>query len=336
MNKKEKKDIHVLVVDDDESMCFYLETTLSLMGFTVSSIRTGHDAVEAIKDRAYSVVLLDIMMPGVDGITTLKKIREAHQDIPVIMLSALGQTQMIVKAMKAGASDYITKPFEDDELEIAIENVMKSKRLLEEVEGLRKQLEEEKREHFVFASQKMSEIKDLLDKVADADIPVLIQGESGVGKEVVAKYVHSRSSRKDKPLIKVSCVALPSELLESELFGYEKGAFTDAKVARPGRFGLAHESTIFLDEIGDMLPSLQVKLLQVLQDGVFTRLGAKRETRVDARIIAATNRDLDQSVKEGLFREDLFHRLSVINIKLPTLRERKEDIPILCDHFLAK
>ncbi|MDY6971058.1 MAG: sigma-54 dependent transcriptional regulator [Thermodesulfobacteriota bacterium] len=335
--REETKNAAILVVDDDKNMCTYLETVISLMHYRVESVGSGKDALDCIRSgKEFSAIILDIMMPEMDGITTLQKIRELDSDIPIIILSALGQIQTIVKAMKAGASDYINKPFDDEELKIGIENVLENRRLVEEVRALKKELEEERREHFVSASEHMAEIKNLIEKIASTDIPVLIQGESGVGKEIVARSIYSNSFRKDKPFIKVSCVALPGQLLESELFGYEKGAFTGAHISRPGRFELAHEATIFLDEIGDMLPSLQGKLLQVLQDGVFTRLGASEDTRVNVRVLAATNVELEKAVREGVFREDLYHRLSVINIKVPPLRKRKEDIPILLDHFLGK
>jgi two-component system, NtrC family, response regulator AtoC len=334
---KTKDDSPILVVDDDKNMCLYLETALSLKGFKIDTARSGKEALDKIQNGPpLSVVILDIMMPEMDGITTLSKIREFDKDLPVIMLSALGQIQTVVKAMRAGASDYVNKPFEDEELEIAIENALKNRNLIEEVKDLRRELEAARKEDFVTVSEKMAEIKQLVQKIAPTDVPVLIQGESGVGKEVVAKFVHSNSLRKNKPLIKVSCTAIPSELLESELFGYEKGAFSGAHVPRPGRFGLADKGTIFLDEIGDLMPSLQVKLLQVLQDGVFTRLGAKEESRVDVRILSATNKNLEVAVKDGSFREDLYHRLSVIDVTIPPLRERREDIPILCTHFLKK
>lgn len=336
MNKKRNK-VSVLVVDDDKSMCVYLETALSLLGYKVDSVKSGKEALERVRRTPeYSVIFLDIMMPEMDGLTTLKTIREFNNDLPIIMLSALGQTQTIVTAMKAGASDYVTKPFDDRELEIAIEKTLNNRSLLHEVQRLREELDDEKQVKFVTVSEKLLEMKRVLEKVADTDAPILIQGESGVGKEVLVNLIHSKSSRKAKPLIKVSCVAIPSDLLESELFGYEKGAFTGANVSRPGRFGLAHGGTIFLDEIGDMLPSLQAKLLQVLQDGVFTRLGSQEETRVNVRVLSATNRKLEAAIMEGSFREDLYHRINVINVIVPPLRERKEDIPVLCDHFLRK
>jgi DNA-binding NtrC family response regulator len=336
MQKKERKSVSILVVDDDKSMCSYLETVLSLMGYRVESVNSGKDSLERIRKVKFSMIILDIMMPEMDGITTLQKIREFDSELAIIMLSALDQTKTIVKAMKAGASDYINKPFEDEELKLAIEKVLEHRRLVEEVKNLKMELEEERRNHFVSVGKQMAEIKELINKISDMDVPVLIQGENGVGKEIVAQSIYSKSLRKDKPFIKVSCVALPGELLESELFGYEKGAFTGANVSRPGRFGLAHGGTIFLDEIGDLPPTLQMKFLQVLQDGTFTRLGASKETHVDVRILAATNRNLERAIREKSFREDLYHRLSVINIMIPPLRDRKEEIPVLCDYFLEK
>jgi len=332
-----KKDISILVVDDEESMCIYLETFLSLKGYKVTSVRSSKEALDHInKGLVYSVVILDIMMPEMDGLMTLQKIKEMKNDLPVIMLSALGQAKMVVKAMKLGASDYITKGFEDEELEISINNVLEKKQLVEDVRDLKKQLKAERKEEFVSVSKWMEEVKKLIELIADTDVTVLIQGESGVGKEVVARRIRSSSLRKDKPFVKVSCASLPSQLLESELFGYVKGAFTGAYVSKPGRFGLANHGTIFLDEIGEIPVSLQAKLLQVLQDGVFTRLGAKEDTHVDARVLAATNKKLEKAVNEGTFREDLYHRLNVVKIDIPPLRKRKEDIPVLCEHFLEK
>jgi two-component system response regulator AtoC len=332
-----KKNISILVVDDEESMCTYLVTALALKGYKVTSVRSGQEVLEYIKRRLeYSVIILDIMMPEMDGLETLQKIKALGSTIPVIMLSALGQTSTIVKAIKLGASNYITKPFEDEELEIAIDHALEKKRLENELEDLKKQLKEEKRKagDFISASEKMNEIKKTIETIADTDVTVLIQGESGVGKELIAQSIHSNSSRKGKTFIKVNCAAIPGELLESELFGYEKGAFTGANTPKPGRFGLAHQGTIFLDEIGDMSHALQAKLLQVLQDGAFTRLGAKEDTQVDLRVLAASNRNLEEAIGEKKFREDLYYRLCVVKIYVPPLRERKEDIPILCEHFL--
>ena len=333
------KDISVLVVDDEESMCTYLETTLSLKGCKVTSVTSGKMALNYIKNALRcSVVILDIMMPEMDGLETLERIRELRSDVPVIMLSAVGQASTVVKAMKLGASDYLTKPFEGEELEIAINNVLEKKRLVEEVRDLKEQLEEERKrgEYFISISEQMDDIRRVIEQIADTDVTVLIHGESGVGKEVVARSIHVNSLRTEKAFLKVDCAAIPGELLESELFGYEKGAFTGAITSKPGRFGLAHGGTIFLDEIGEMTPALQAKMLQVLQGGVFTRLGASEETQVNVRVIAATNVDLEAAVREKTFREDLFYRLNVVDLLVPPLRERKEDIPVLSETFLNR
>ena len=333
-----KKDTSILVVDDEKSMCTYLDTVLSLKGYDVTSVMSGKDALDHIKNGfPCSVIVLDIMMPEMDGLETLRKIRENFKsEIPVIILSALGKASTVVKAMKLGASDYITKPFEDEELGLAIDNVLEKKRLVEEVRELKEQLEQERKrgEYFIGISENLNDIRKIIDQIADTDVTVLIQGESGVGKEVIARAVHANSPRKDNPFVKVNCAAIPGDLLESELFGYERGAFTGAIASKPGRFGLAHGGMILLDEIGEMSPPLQAKILQVIQDGVFTRLGAKDETKVDVRVLASTNIDLEKAVSDKTFREDLFYRLNVVNIFIQPLRERKEDIPLFCEHFL--
>ncbi|MDY6854860.1 MAG: sigma-54 dependent transcriptional regulator [Thermodesulfobacteriota bacterium] len=330
----------ILVVDDEKSMCTYLDTVLSLKGYDVTSVMSGKDALDHIKDGLpCSVVILDIMMPEMDGLETLRKIREdLKSEVPVIILSALGKASTVVKAMKLGASDYITKPFEDEELGLAINNVLEKKRLVEEVKELKEQLIQERTrgEYFIGISENLNDIRKIIEQIADTDVTVLIQGESGVGKEVVARAIYANSSRKDKPFVKVNCAAIPGDLLESELFGYERGAFTGAIASKPGRFGLAHDGMILLDEIGEMSPALQAKILQVLQDGVFTRLGGRNETHVDVRILASTNKDLQKAVLDKTFREDLFYRLNVVNICIKPLRERKEDIPLFCENFLER
>ncbi len=334
-----KKDISILVVDDEESMCTYLETALSLKGYEITSVPGGKEALNRIKGGLQcSVVILDIMMPEINGLETLERIKQLASEVPVIMLSALGQASTVVKAMRMGASDYLTKPFEDEELEIAIKNVLEKKRLIEEVRDLKEQLEEERKrgEYFISASEQMDNIRRIIDQIADTDVTVLIQGESGVGKEIVARSIHVNSPRRDKAFIKVDCASIPGELLENELFGHEKGAYTGAITSKPGRFGLAHDGTIFLDEIGEMSQALQAKLLQVLQEGLFTRLGANDETQVDVRVLAATNKDLEAAVKEKTFREDLFYRLNVVDVSIPPLRDRKEDIPVLSECFLDR
>lgn len=329
------KEKHILVVDDEESVRRYLATLLTSEGYEVSCAEGGEEAIGMIKQHlSPSAVILDVMMPRVDGLETLRKIREIDEALPVIMLSAVGQTATIVKAMKMGASDYLTKPFEDDELEITLEKVFEKRTLVREVEDLREQLN--KTSDFISINDEMIRIKEMIRKIAGTDATVLILGESGVGKELIARAIHDQSLRRDKIMVRVNCAALPSELLESELFGFERGAFTGAMRGKMGKFELANGGTIFLDEIAEMSPGLQAKLLHVLQDGEFSKLGGKKDLKVDVRIVAATNQNLERSIKEGRFREDLYYRLNVVKIVVPPLRERKEEIPILCQHFFKK
>jgi two-component system response regulator AtoC len=274
------------------------------------------------------------MMPKMDGIETLSRIRDLG-DIPVLMLSAVGQAKIVVQAMKLGAVDYLTKPFEDDDLELAMDRVFETRRLRQDVSQLRQELEGHADE-LVCINPKMIHIRNLILQIADTDATVLICGESGTGKELVAKAVHRHSHRADRRFVRVNCAALPAELLESELFGYEKGAFTGALREKPGKFELADRGTIFLDEIGEMSPHLQAKLLHVLQSGEFSKLGGKREIKVDARVVAATNKNLEHAIADGTFREDLYYRLYVVKIDVPPLRQRKEEIPVLCEVFLKQ
>src|SRR6185436_4006662 len=256
---------------------------------------------------------------------------------PVILISGQGGTHTVVQAMKLGATDFVCKPFENEELEVVIGGALKQRQLSHEVATLREQLKEQSRYMMLFGnSERMLEVADLIERVSDTDVTVLIRGESGTGKELVARALHERSLRKDKPFVKVNCAALPTELLESELFGFEKGAFTGAIQHKPGKFEFANHGTMFLDEIGEMSFPLQAKLLQVLQDGEFSRLGGKNDVQVDVRVIAATNRNLETAVAEGAFREDLYFRLNVVTINLPPLRDRREEIPLLVEHFLKK
>jgi DNA-binding NtrC family response regulator len=280
------------------------------------------------------VVILDVMMPGMNGIETLEKIREHSADLPVVMLSVVGTASTIVEAMRAGAVDYLNKPFEEEELEATLASVLESSNLKRERDQLVEQMADD--DDVVWAGNAMSEIRNVLDQVADTDVTILIHGESGVGKEIVARTSHEVSPRANQAFVKVNCAALPNELLESELFGYEKGAFTGAVHRKQGKFETAHLGTIFLDEIGEMSTSLQAKLLQVLQDSEFTRLGGNKEVKVDVRIVCATNRRLDEMVKSGAFREDLFFRLNVVNVEIPPLRERREEIPVLVAYFLKR
>ena len=338
MDNKEKQKI--LIVDDDHGILKYLDNLLSSRQYRVSCARSGQLALKEVEQKnPPSLVILDINMPEMDGMETLMKIKETRKNIPVIMLTCAGQTQTIVKAMRLGATDYLIKDqFEHDELEVAIKNALEKKSLLDEIVRLKKELGQKgvNGDVFIAKSKKMKEIKALLDQVVDTDVTILLQGESGVGKEVITNYIISHSIRRDKPFIKVNCAALPEELLESELFGYEKGAFTGANSQKPGKFEVANKGTIFLDEIGEMNLSLQAKLLQVLQDSQFSRLGGRRDIGVDVRVIVATNKHLEKAVEKGEFRKDLYYRLNVVNIIIPPLRERRDEIRALADYFLDK
>jgi len=328
--------VRILVVDDDESIRKYIAKLLSQSGYDVVTASTGKDALNELRSKQeVSLVILDILMPEMDGLETLTEIKKISKDMPVLMLSALGQTNIIVKAMKAGATDYLVKPFEEEELELAISRSLEKRRLLTEISSLKKQLRvDELRGEFIYNSPKMQDVKDLVDQVAQTDVSVLIEGESGTGKELVARALHYRSNLSEKPFVKVNCAALPHDLLESELFGYERGAFTGAYKSKAGKFELANNGTIFLDEIGEIDLALQSKLLQVLQEGSFSRLGGKQDVHVNVRVIAATNRDLRKAAEEGVFREDIYYRLNVVNVHIPPLIERKEDITYLFEYFL--
>ena len=328
----------ILVVDDDQSVRSYLSDFLSSCGYTVECAESGDQAVTRLSaGYVPSLIVLDIVMPGINGIEVLENVKKINVAIPVIILSAGGQTKTVVEAMKVGASDFLVKPFEEQELELAIENVLEKQKLKEEVKNLKRQLDSYSDAGDILSTNpKLLRIKEIAKQVADTDVPVLITGESGVGKEVLARFVHAHSSRHDKPFVKVNCAALPNELLESELFGYERGAFTGALNDKPGKFELADKGTLLLDEIGEMTPHLQAKLLHVLQDCEYSRLGGKRTVRVDARVLASTNVNLEEHVASGKFREDLYFRLNVIRVDIPPLRERREDIPVLCNYFLCR
>jgi two-component system response regulator AtoC len=328
----------ILVVDDDQSVRNYLSDFLTSCGYAVECAESGDQAVARLSaGYSPSVIVQDIVMPGINGIEVLESVKKTNPTIPVIILSAAGQTKTVVEAMKLGAADFLVKPFEEAELELAIENVVEKQKLKEEVKTLKRQLDSYVEAGDILTTNpKLLKIKEIAKHVADTDVPVLITGESGVGKEVLARYIHTHSTRQDKPFVKVNCAALPNELLESELFGYERGAFTGALNDKPGKFELADKGTILLDEIGEMTPHLQAKLLHVLQDSEYTRLGGKRTIRVDARVLASTNINLEENVANGKFREDLYFRLNVIRVDIPPLRERREDIPVLCNYFLCR
>jgi DNA-binding NtrC family response regulator len=333
MNQKHQ----VMVVDDDLAMCGFLQDFLVARGYGALTISDSDEAVRRFHAERPSAVLLDVIMPGMDGLAALAALKKIDHDVPVIVMSGQGGTQTVVQAMKLGATDFVCKPFEDHELEMLIGSAIRQRQLSQEVASLRARLSQQSKYSTLFGnSDAMSEVRDLIERVSDTDVTVLIRGESGTGKELVAHALHERSLRKDKAFVKVNCAALPTELLESELFGFEKGAFTGAIQQKPGKFEFANHGTMFLDEIGDISYPLQAKLLQVLQDGVFSRLGGKADVQVDVRLIAATNRDLETAVAAGQFREDLYFRLNVVTINLPPLRERREEIPILTEHFLSK
>jgi two-component system response regulator AtoC len=328
----------VMVVDDDLAMCGFLRSFLGTRGYTAMTVTNADEAVRRFHADRPAAVLLDVVMPGsMDGLAALAAFKKIDKDVPVIVISGQGRTNTIVQAMKLGASDFVCKPFEDAELEVLLGNALKQRQLTQEVATLRQQLNDQSRYTMLFGnSERMVGVRDLIERVSDTDVTILIRGESGTGKELVARALHERSLRRDKPFVKVNCAALPTELLESELFGFEKGAFTGAIQHKPGKFEFANHGTMFLDEIGDMSFPLQAKLLQVLQDGEFSRLGGKNDVQVDVRVITATNKDLETAVAQGQFREDLYFRLNVVSIHLPPLRDRREEIPFLTDHFLKK
>ena len=323
----------ILIVDDTESVRSYLAELLEKDGWNVDTADSGRHALELLRAGANpDVVLLDLGMQGLDGKQTLTRIRKRHPDVPVVMMSVVGAASTIVEVMRLGADDYLTKPFDADSLESVLQRILERRRATSPspvqapVDG----------DGVLWQSAALSAIRETIDQISDTDVTVLIQGESGVGKEIVARRVHERSNRSSAPFVKVNCAALPSGLLESELFGYETGAFTGANSRKPGRFELADKGTIFLDEIGEVSPKLQAKLLQVLQDGEFTRLGGNKEVHVDVRVVCATNRPLQEMVSQGRFREDLFFRINVVNIYIPPLRERRDEIAGLTAAFLQR
>jgi DNA-binding NtrC family response regulator len=335
---------YVAVVDDDSAFANYLKTFLSLRGYETRSYSRGDEMLASVKQGdPPDIVLLDVMMPGMTGIDTLRALKAAKADLQVIMLSGREQAATIVEAVRLGAADYVVKPDDPEGLgEIALDAAIKSAiektRLVSEITELRRQLSDDQDRAFLFwgDSPEMKTIASVIEQVSDSDVTVLIRGESGVGKELVARAIHQRSPRKDRPFVKVNCAALPAELLESELFGHEKGAFTGAAATRIGKFEQADTGTIFLDEIGEMKAALQAKMLHVLQDGQFTKLGSNKPINVDVRVVAATNRDLEAMLIRGEFREDLYYRLKVIEVTVPPLRERRAEISHLTEFFMDR
>ncbi len=331
-----RQKVKLLVIDDDPKVSFILSEGLK-DSFEILSARSGSEGLELLDQRKPDLVLLDIKMPGMDGIEVLDKIKKKEKFLDVIMLSGHGETQNVVESIKKGAAEFINKPFDVKELEIHLQKVMEKRRLEDKLQELKDEIKNKGHyDAFIGDSDKMMEVKALIEQVADSELTVLIRGESGTGKEIVARMIHCLSSRKDGVFTKVNCAAIPRDLLEAELFGYEKGAFTGAHKTKPGRFETANKGTIFLDEIGDLPLELQSKLLQVLEQHEFVRVGGVKNIKVDVRIVCATNRDLEEALKQKVLRDDLFYRLNEITINLSPLRERKEDIPLLVEFFLKK
>jgi DNA-binding NtrC family response regulator len=328
----------ILIVDDDEVMQETLSDVLRKRGYEIFTVGSGNGALPMIKKNVIDLILLDMRLPDIDGLEVLKKIKEFDNEILVIMMTAYSDVQTAVSAMKSGAYDYINKPFELEELKLLIEKGLEMKSLINEVRRLhRQQKENYQNSHIYGVSPQIHYVKELIGMISKTHkTSVLIQGESGTGKELAANAIHYNSHRSDKPLMKINCSAIPDSLLESELFGYEKGAFTDAKNTKKGLFELADSGTVFLDEIGDMNPFLQSKILRVLENQTFMRVGGEREIKVDIRIVAATNKDLETMVREGFFRKDLYYRLKVMVVEMPPLRDRLEDILLLSNLFIEE
>ncbi|NII28712.1 sigma-54-dependent Fis family transcriptional regulator [Pseudoflavitalea sp. X16] len=324
---------NILIIDDEKAIRKTLSEILSYEGYKIDEAGDGEEGLKKFKEKSYDVVLCDIKMPKLDGIEFLDKAREANPDVPVIMISGHGTIETAVEAVKKGAYDYISKPPDLNRLLITIRNAMDKTNLVAEAKVLKRKVS--KVEEMIGESGPIARIKETIDKVAPTDARILVTGENGVGKELVARWVHEKSNRVSGPLIEVNCAAIPSELIESELFGHEKGSFTSAVKQRIGKFEQAHGGTLFLDEIGDMSLSAQAKVLRALQEGKITRVGGDKDINVDVRVIAATNKDLLQEVDEKNFRLDLYHRLSVIIIHVPSLNDRRDDIPLLVDKFLG-
>ena len=328
----------ILVTDDEPSIRKVLQTLLEVDGYEVETASSGKEALERVaKGDKPDLIILDVLMPEMDGLETLRQLMQIDRTLNVIMLSCSNEVTTVVEAIRLGALDYLTKPFEKPELDAAFLKCRQKQQLRTENQALRDYCEALTEDiSFLAASPQMLKIRQQILQIAPVDVPVFISGESGVGKEVVSRMIHLRSTRRQQAFVKVNCAALPGELLESELFGYEQGAFTGAVRAKPGKFELANKGTIFLDEIAEMSPHLQAKLLHVLQDGQYSRLGARSVVNVDVRVLAATNMDVKEAMRSGRFREDLYYRLNVLSIHIPPLRERTTEIPLLFRHFLVK
>jgi DNA-binding NtrC family response regulator len=327
----------ILIVEDEAKMSRLLELNLSEEGFTTHAVADAETGLKLLREEKIDLVITDLKLPGMDGLEFLQAVKRVDARLPVVVMTAYGTVETAVEAMKAGASDYVLKPFSLEEMKLIVYKELDVRHLREENVTLREALG--KRYEFkniVARSAGMQEVLGTVERVAPSNSTVLLGGESGVGKDLIARAIHQHSRRAAGPFVKINCTAIPENLLESELFGYEKGAFTGAVSAKPGKFELADKGTIFLDEIGDVPGSIQVKLLRVLQDRDFERLGGTKTLKVDVRVVAATNQDLRAALEEGTFREDLYYRLNVVPINIPPLRNRKEDVPYLVDHFIER
>ena len=329
-----KKMSKILVIDDEKSIRSTLKEILEYEKHEVHDAADGMEGLKKAAETRYDIILCDIKMPGMDGIEVLEKMQELYNDIPVVMISGHGNIETAVEAIKKGAFDFISKPLDLNRMLITIRNAMDRSSLVTETKTLRKRIA--RTNEMVGTSNPIKKIKEMIDRVAPTDARVLVTGENGTGKELVARWIHALSSRSNMAFVEVNCAAIPSELIESELFGHEKGSFTSAIKQRIGKFEQAHNGTLFLDEIGDMSLSAQAKVLRALQENKITRVGGEKEINVNVRVLAATNKDLKKEIEKGLFREDLFHRLSVIVMHVPSLNERKVDIPLIANYFMQQ
>lgn len=327
----------ILIVDDDQGIRFFLEEALTKKGYKVDSVASAEEALSKVKQDAFNLILLDVRLPGMSGLDAIKKLHELDPSAPIIIMTAHGSRDMAIRAVQEGAYDFFTKPIKLNEFLVILKRALEKRRLQIEVSRLEEKIEKKyKYENIIGSSGVMQEVFAMVNKVARTESSVIIYGESGTGKELIAHAVHTQSTRRERPFVKLNCVAIPEGLLESELFGHEKGSFTGAVSQKKGKFELANSGTIFLDEIGDMTLTTQAKILRVLQEREFERVGGTKTVQVDVRIITATNKDLQKAVEEKQFREDLYFRLNVVPIYLPPLRDRKEDIPLLVEHFLKE
>lgn len=326
-----------MLVDDEEALCNAATKILTKEGYRVTFVHSAQEGLAKFEAEGADLLITDLMLPDLDGIEVLKRAKLARPAVEVIVITGHGTVEKAVEAMRLGAYDFIEKPLDRVALVKAVSKAIEKQRLSDENRRLREQLQQQRGEEALIGnSDAMVAVKKLLRQVAPTDVTVLVQGESGTGKEIVADVLHALSPRRDKPIVKISCAAIPETLLESELFGYERGAFTGAAGSKPGKFELADGGTLFLDEIAEMSPQLQAKLLRVLQDGRFQRLGSTRDIQIDVRVVSATHVSLTEAIAEKKFRDDLYYRLNVVHIELPSLRARRDDIPLLADHFLKK